>query len=287
MAVGHPVDAQSYSGSVVHGDDIATDPPQPAYDPRWRDVLAGTHPQFRLGRRLFKHLPTQPRCKLCAAPFHGPASPFMRLIGKGPWPKNPKYCGSCFKQLTQHHGGAEIECSLLFADVRGSTPLAEGMRPAAFRGLMERFFDTAAVVLVDHDAIVDKFVGDEVIGIFVPALTGELHAARAIEAARALMRATGNDGASPWVPIGAGVHTGIAFVGSIGSGPHVELTAMGDPVNIAARLASAAGAGEILVTTQAAEAGQLDGTGLEQPTLALKGKSSLTSVLVLTTLPGG
>ena len=268
-------------------DDIATDPTPPTYDPRWKDVLAGTHPQFRLGRRLFKHLPTQPRCKFCAAPFRGAASPFMRLIGKGPWPKNPKYCGSCFKQMTEHHGGAEIECSLLFADVRGSTPLAEGMRPADFRGLMERFFDTAAVVLVDHDAIVDKFVGDEVIGIFVPALTGELHAARAIQAARLLMTATGNDGATPWVPIGAGVHTGIAFVGSIGSGPHVELTAMGDPVNVAARLASAAGAGEILVTTDAAEAARLDGTRLEHRTLALKGKSSLTSVLVLTSLPGG
>ena len=111
----------------------------------------------------------------------------MRLIGKGPWPNNPKYCGSCLKQLMKHHGGAEIDCSLLFADVRGSTPLAETMRPAAFRGLMERFFDIAAEVLVEHDAIVDKFVGDEIIGIFVPALSGDLHAARAIAAARTLL----------------------------------------------------------------------------------------------------
>jgi adenylate cyclase len=205
----------------------------------------------------------------------------MRLIGKGPWPKNPKYCGSCFKQMTQHHGGAEIACSLLFADVRGSTPLAEGMRPAEFHGLMERFFDTAASVLVDHDAIVDKFVGDEIIGIFVPALTGELHASRAVAAARALMVATGNATRAPWIPIGAGVHTGVAFVGSIGSGPHVELTAMGDPVNVAARLATAAGAGEILVTTDAADAARLDTAGLEQRDLTLKGKSGYTRVIVV------
>jgi adenylate cyclase len=267
----------------VVGEDGATEPELQTYDPLWRNVLTGTHPQFRLGRRLFRHLPTQPRCKLCAAPFRGAASPFMRLIGKGPWEKNPKYCGSCFKQLTQHHGGAEIECSLLFADVRGSTPLAEGMRPAAFRGLMERFFDTAAEVLVDHDAIVDKFVGDEIIGIFVPALTGELHAARAIQAARALMSATGNASTAPWIPIGAGVHTGVSFVGSIGSGPHVELTAMGDPVNVAARLASAAGAGEILVTAEATKAARLNADGLERRDLALKGKSSSTAVFVLTT----
>jgi adenylate cyclase len=205
----------------------------------------------------------------------------MRLVGKGPWPRNPKYCGSCFKQLTEHHGGAEIDCSLLFADVRGSTPLAEAMRPAEFHDLMERFFDTAADVLVDHDAIVDKFVGDEIIGIFVPALTGDLHAARAVMAARALMARTRNPDGSPWVPIGAGVHTGIAFVGSIGSGPHVELTAMGDPVNVAARLASAAAAGEILVTTDAARAARIETAGVERRDLALKGKSDPVSVMVL------
>jgi adenylate cyclase len=205
----------------------------------------------------------------------------MRLIGKGPWAKNPKFCGSCFKQLTQHHGGAEIQCSLLFADVRGSTALAEGMRPAEFRGLMERFFDTAAEVLVDHDAIVDKFVGDEIIGIFVPALTGELHASRAIQAARALMVATGNAGEVPWLPIGAGIQTGIAFVGSMGSGAHVDLTAMGDPVNVAARLASAAGAGEILVTVEAVEAARLADAGLERRALELKGKSNPISVVVV------
>jgi adenylate cyclase len=205
----------------------------------------------------------------------------MRLIGKGPWPNNPKYCGACLKQLTEHHGGAEIDCSLLFADVRGSTPLAEGMRPAEFRGLMEQFFDVAADVLVENDAIVDKFVGDEVIGIFVPALAGHAHAAAAIKAARELMDRTAGAGDGLAIPIGAGVHTGIAFVGSIGSGPHVELTAMGDTVNVAARLASAAGAAEILVTTEAASAARLDDVGLERRALAVKGKATPIPVFVI------
>ena len=200
----------------------------------------------------------------------------MRRVGKAPWPKNPKYCTACFKQLSQSHIGAEIECTLLFADVRGSTTLAEGMRPTEFRALMHRFFETAAHVLVAHDAIVDKFVGDEVIGIFIPALTGELHASRAIAAARALLSATG-----PWIPVGAGVHTGIAFVGTVGEGDDVELTAMGDPVNVTARLASAAGAGEVLVTAAAAEAARLEGAGLGHRQLALKGKSQPTEVVVL------
>lgn len=247
----------------------------------WRAILLGTHWQFRAGRRLLKRLPHGPRCKLCAAPFQGAAAPFMRLAGKGPWPKNPKYCGSCFKQLANNHGGAEIPCSLLFADVRGSTQLAESMRPADFKTLIDRFFRTASAILVDHDAIVDKFVGDEVVAIFIPALTGERHAARAIAAARALLIATDPGSNEPSLPIGVGVHTGVAFVGSVGVDANVDLTAMGDPVNVTARLASAAGPGEALVTLETARAGGLDAPRQAQRALELKGKSGRISVVVL------
>jgi adenylate cyclase len=251
----------------------------------WWERLLVTNPWFRRGRLAFRHLPSDPRCKLCAAPFEGPAAPLMRLFGKGRWPKNPKYCGSCFKSIETHQGGVEIECSLLFADVRGSTPLGELLGPTAVRELMSRFFDTAARILVDHDAIVDKFVGDEVIGIFIPGLAGQGHARQAIAAGQALMSATGNDTDTPWVPIGAGVNTGTAFVGTVGDSPHIELTALGDPVNVAARLASAANAGEILVTLSAASAAGFPMNGLERRDLALKGKSSVTAVLVLARKP--
>jgi adenylate cyclase len=205
----------------------------------------------------------------------------MPLLGHGHWAKNPKYCAGCFRMLRKNHGGAEVECSLLFADVRGSTSMAEGMQPKEFNRLMGRFFDTASAVLVNHDAFVDKFVGDEIIGIFVPSMAGESHATRAVDAARALLTATGHtDVGGPWVPVGAGVNTGTAYVGSIGDGPDTELTAMGDVVNTTARLASAAGAGEVLVTAAAAEAAHLS-TELEHRLLALKGKSQPTDVVVL------
>lgn len=116
--------------------------------------------------------------------------------GERRWPKNPKDCASCFKNLEQHRAGIEIECSFLFADVRDSTTLAERIGPTAVRGLMDRFYKTAAHVLVEHDAIVDKFVGDEIIGIFTPGLAGEGHAAKAIALAGALMAPTGNDRSS-------------------------------------------------------------------------------------------
>lgn len=210
----------------------------------------------------------------------------MRAIGLGPWNKNSKYCTGCFRVLRRSHGGAEVECTLLFADVRGSTPLAEEMRPRDFNRLMGRFYDVATDVLVGHDAIVDKFVGDEIIGIFVPAMAGERHAMRAINAASELLLRMGHGApTAPWLPVGAGVNTGQAYVGAIGEGPDTELTAMGDAVNTAARLASAAGPGEILITAAAAQSASFPTAGLEHRVLELKGKSEPIEVMVLST-PG-
>jgi adenylate cyclase len=236
---------------------------------------------MHFGRELFGHLPEDPRCKLCSAPFAGPFTPVMRVLGKTPWPRNPKYCGSCLTNLMKHRGGAEIEASLLFADVRDSTTLAETMSPDEFRKAMTSFFHVASKVLIDHDAIIDKFVGDEVIGIFVPALAGERHAARAVDAGRALLAATGHGSSTAWLPIGAGVNTGIAFVGTVGDGDRVDVTALGDAVNVTARLASSAGAGELLVTVPAAEAAMLNMAGVAHRSLFLKGKTQPTTVVVL------
>ena len=162
------------------------------------------------------------------------------------------YCRGCFNALYSHRNGAEIECTLFFADIRGSTSLAESMAPNEFRALMDRFYAVASDVLIRNEGVVDKFVGDEVVGIFVPALTGGFHARRGIDAALDLLRATGHADDAPWVPIGVGVNTGIAYVGAVGTAEHVEFTALGDAVNVTARLASAAGRGEVLLTEAAA-----------------------------------
>jgi adenylate cyclase len=89
-------------------------------------------------------------------------------------------------------------------------------------------------------------------------------------------------GAVDELPIGIGIQTGNAFVGSVGEAPHTEMTALGDVVNTAARLASAAGAGEILVSREAADAAGLDSGALEHRSLELKGKSAPTEVVVVT-----
>lgn len=257
---------------------------QPEAEEVWRGILMGTDPRFRKSRALYKHIPREPRCKMCAAPFAGPMAPIMRMLGRGRWSKNPKYCGMCFSLVSRFRGGAEIPCTLLFADVRGSTELAERVSSSEFSRLLNRFYDTASRILIANDGIVDKFVGDEVMAIFIPALVQERHAARAVATAKEILHAVGQvaDNGDAALPIGIGLHTGNAFVGSVGEAPHSELTALGDVVNTAARLASAAGAGELLVSREAADAAGLELGALEHRSLTLKGKSAPTEVVVLT-----
>jgi adenylate cyclase len=270
------------SRSSEPGLDAPAPPATPEAEEIWRGILLGTDKRYRDSYTFLSRLPGAPRCRMCAAPFKGPGAVIARRMGRRPWAKNPHYCSGCFTLLVDQRGGAEIDCSLLFADVRGSTTLAENMTATEFRRLLDRFYETAAHVLFEHEAILDKFVGDEVVAIFVPALTGELHAARAVAAAQSLLRATGQgDPGGAWLPIGIGVHTGVAYVGAVGEAPSTVITALGDTVNVAARLASAAGPGELLLSLDAARAAQLEDEPGERRDLELKGKSERVPVLVL------
>jgi len=249
----------------------------------WAAFLGGTHPHLQ-DKSPLRFIPSNPRCRLCSAPFGRPGAFVLRRYGYTPWEKNPKVCGRCFKGIeaiakmcptAEEDGeinGAEVEISMLFADVRGSSKLARQMPTWDFTRLMNRFYNTSKEVLVEADAIIEKFVGDEVVALFVPLMTGPDHARRAVEAAEALLRATGHaDGEQPWVPLGAGVHTGVAFVGVVGMKGSSDFTALGDPVNIAAHLASQAAAGEILVTDATARAAAMTHDGLERRHVSLKG----------------
>ena len=209
----------------------------------------------------------------------------MRAMNKRPAIKNPTVCNACFDYMEKHHGGAEIDASYLFADIRGSTSLAERMPPGEFRALIDRFVTTASDIVFDHDGGVDKFVGDEIVAFYFPLMAGPGHAKKAVETALALLRATGHeDSAGPWVPVGVGVSSGMAWVGAVGDEKRTDLTALGDTVNVAARLAAAAKAGELLLTVEAAVAAGLD-PSIDRQRLELKGKSTPTDVVSLTVAP--
>jgi adenylate cyclase len=190
----------------------------------WRQILTGKVKGLTRTRKLVGWIPAGPRCKLCLAPMKAPGSVVLRPFGFGPSTYNRRLCRACFKQVDGYPGGAEVELSLLFADVRGSTGLAERMPAHEFSRLISRFYGAAGRVVENWNGLIDKFVGDEVVALFIPGFAGDDHATRAVGAAQELMRETGNDGGEPWVPIGAGVHTGVAFVGSIGEGQDCDFT---------------------------------------------------------------
>mgnify|MGYP001558119103 CR=1 FL=1 len=247
----------------------------------WRAILTGQYAPLRRGRKIFKFIPSQPRCKFCNAPFGSPGKFISALLGKRPSRKNPNFCDIC--ALAMQIGGAEIELTMLFTDVRGSTALAEKLGAASFSRCLNRFYKIAVDILIGSDALVDKFVGDEVIGLFIPGFAGPHHARLALEAAEEILFETGHRRPEgPWLPLGAGIHTGTAYVGAIGTPEGVnDLTALGDSVNTTARLASQAQAGEILISEDAYQAAGAERDGSEQRYLQLKGKSKPVCVRVL------
>lgn len=251
----------------------------------WRKNLTEGNIRMRRYRHVYALLPSNPRCVNCHRPFAGIGGALLRVIqGTRRSAKNPRYCAGCYSFTSRFPGGTEIELTMLFVDVRGSTALAEKMNPAEFGRLMNRFYEATTKVLVQADAFIDKLVGDQVMALFIPGFAGEEHARRAVEAGRALLRITGRiDPGGPLLPVGVGIHTGSAWVGSVtgASGAAADFTALGDNVNVAAHLASMARAGEVLASEATCEAARIETEGLERRELQLKGKSELVIVRVL------
>jgi adenylate cyclase len=218
----------------------------------WRSILLGDDPYLQRMRRTWRLIPDGPRCKMCAAPFHGLGKVLTRIIMHGRSERNPLMCNLCFGQLRGHTGGADVEISILFADIRGSTALAERLGTAVFRAHLQRMYRIASKAVESHDGLVDKYLGDGVMALFIPVLTGEDHTGRAIAAGTELIRSVeASELPDAGVRVGAGIHAGTSFVGVIGSDERLDFTALGDAVNVAARLGGVAGPGELVVSAAA------------------------------------
>jgi adenylate cyclase len=161
--------------------------------------------------------------------------------------------------------------SLIFADVRGSTTLAEKMSPADFSASLDRFFEIAFDAVDSEDGVVDHIVGDGVMAMWVPGFVGPEHAKRALAAGRRLVFQAANLINS--FPIGVGVHTGVGFAGVVGMPGSYDFTVLGDVPNTTARLGSAALGGELAMSDAVATATGVDTSTLERRYLDLKGKA--------------
>src|SRR4051812_39866229 len=136
----------------------------------WRRLLVDGYEPLQRVQRVFRHLPSDPRCKLCQSPFGGVGGRLLSAIGRRPSRKNPSLCQYCFDHLPP--GGLEIDVGIVFADVRDSASVGETSTASQFAEQLNRFYALATDVLIQHDGLIDKLIGDEVMGLFVPGLAG-------------------------------------------------------------------------------------------------------------------
>lgn len=230
-------------------------------------------------RHIFRMLPRDPRCKFCNAPFQGVGGTLVRMLyGKQRSQLNPRFCNMCDEASRTFPGGAEVTMSMLFADVRGSTALSEKMSPTEFSQVINRFYSEATKIITQEDGLVEKLAGDAVAAFWGAGFAGPDYVRRTINVAQSMSRTM----ARLNIPVGIGVHSGVAFFGAMGTADGLtDISAVGDEVNFAARLASKAAAGEIIVSEQALDAAGMDGNALESRSLELKGIAQPARVRVI------
>jgi adenylate cyclase len=152
--------------------------------------------------------------------------------------------------------GRLAEVSVIFADIRGFTSLAEADSPQDTVAMLNSFFSCMAKVIFRHEGNLDKFIGDCVMATLGPPIPHKDDAARALSCALEMLeevaemnRQRVTSGQKP-ISVGIGVNTGQAVVGYIGSSDRHEFTAIGDSVNTASRLCNLARGGEVLATEE-------------------------------------
>jgi adenylate cyclase len=258
----------------------------PRADAYWHAILTGDMrlaPISRLGRAVFRHLPSEPRCKWCYAPYGAPFGPLLARIGYGRWAKNPSLCGKCLHYMEAYQGGAEVELAVMFADLRGSTEIAASMSAAEYRQLLNTYYGIAGAAVQGPGGIVDKYLGDGVLALFLVGYCDADPASTAVEAGLRILEGAAEHGG---LPVGVGVHHGTAYVGIVGrAGQPTDFTALGDAVNVAERISSSTAAGEELVSDALAAQLPAPPAGAVHRELTLKGVAEPVAAWSLRTAP--
>jgi adenylate cyclase len=215
-------------------------------------------------------------------PIRGTLAVPFQIFGITRSKMNPNICTICeraFRRVKKHRH-VSANATILFADIRGYTHLSDRIDPVELSDIVSTFQDQCAQGIWAHDGIVNKQMGDGLMAIFnfpikierhaEAAVTAALDIQRRCKAALAAMAMRPGDGTTNVLGVGVGVHTGTVEIGEF-STVRSDFTAIGGPVNLAARLEAQAAAGEILISGQcAAQAPDLTAGSLTR-TLALKG----------------
>jgi adenylate cyclase len=227
-------------------------------------------------RRFYRWVPSDPRCRLCLVPFGG----IGRVAGIRASRKNPEFCTDCIESAPV--GVYEREVGVLFADIRGFTANAEQRRSGEVAEALTRFYGIASRTLTQDDALVE-IVGDQVMALYLPDFPslGERTAEVMLAAARRLIEEIERRRGDGVMQVGVGLHIGIASVGNVAKGKIKDFTAVGDVVNTAARLQSAAQAGHIVVSDEIYVRAPRSCGNAERVSLSLKGKAEPVRARVL------
>jgi adenylate cyclase len=192
-------------------------------------------------------------------------------------------------------GGEVLPVTVLFSDIRGFTGISERMDPAHLLGFLNEYFTAMVDTVMEHEGVVDKFMGDGMMAVFGAPTPREDDALRAVKAALR-MRATLAElnrrfeaRGQPLVRIGIGIHTGPVVAGNIGHVERKQYTVIGDSVNVAARLESLTKeyAADILVSedTFARVRGQVEAEPLQE--VRVKGREQPLRIYRVTGLAQG
>jgi adenylate cyclase len=181
-------------------------------------------------------------------------------------------------------GGDKRSVAVLFSDVRGFTALAESMRPEETASLLTEYFTEMVDCVFRNEGALDKFMGDEIMAQWGAPIGTADDADHAMNAALEMIRELRllNDAwrakGRPELQVGIGLSYGEVFAGNIGSEKRIEFTVIGDTVNVANRLCSAAGPGEILVSDEFRRALKTPPPLEQCPPMELKNKSQPVTV---------
>ncbi len=176
-------------------------------------------------------------------------------------------------------GGANAKVSILFADIRGFTPLSEALPPEQIVEILNEYFTRVTEVIFEHGGTLDKYLGDGLMALFgAPVSKGNdaVNAVRAALGIQHLMGELNQEGTSrgwPDLRVGIGVNTGVVTAGNIGSPKRIDYTVIGDAVNVSSRLCSNAKTGEVLISGSTVDEVQSRFELRPLEPLQLKGKS--------------
>lgn len=240
----------------------------------WSVIFAKGHPDLLKQQWLHRKLPVKPRCRLCLAPFKGIGGWIMRMKGKGQNSRNPNYCNACDKFLEAFPGGAEVEMSVLYIDIRNSTQYTQSNSATDVGQRINIFLDEATRIITDHDGFVMAFYGDCIVASWPPGFSGENHALKAQQAAIGLVQNKNMvDKSGEAIPVGVGVHTGKVFIGTVTAlqGSFRDVSIFGSNVNLTARLASQAVASQALGSAENIVASGKELASFSHETVELKG----------------